>query len=465
MKIRLADRFNVHASFSERILQDVTTGAKRLLDEDQYEFVLLLDGELDRAGLLAQYDDESLEVVGEFLATLQDIGAITESDDGKGRSFIKTPVPDIRLNAVHLEAFGQCNMRCAHCYQGELYRNVPGLSWERLERLGHEMHALQVDNVAISGGEPFLNPLTLEIARFYESLRLRVNAFFTNGLALDERIVTELKALRSRPTVFLSLDAIRPDGMAFRGFTGAQAESALKGILRNLELLMEAGIPVVVNTVMTKENEPTLDLMYDLLSRTPIKSWRIGFPKRAGFFRSDAEEHELSWEEMAQTSYGILERHLAGGKPFHLQIEYLYREELLENLRPLEASEFVCDYEGKRESCCIKPNGDVVSCAYCVDSVIGNIHRASLADVWYSGEMHRVKNLRIADIDECRDCAIRSLCATGCRANAAFLGGHFEHSKDEYACKAVTFFVQRIVPLLTRHGVAMDPSIAGLLAK
>jgi len=465
MKIRLSDRFNVHASVTERILQDVTTGAKRLLDEDQYEFVLLLDGALGRQELLAQYDDESLEVVREFLATLEGIGAIAESDAGLMRSFIGKPVPDIRLNAVHLEAFGQCNMRCAHCYQGELYRNVPGLSWERLERLGYEMTDLQVDNVALSGGEPFLNPLTLQLARFYEAQRLRVNAFFTNGLALDETIIAGLKALRSCPTVFLSLDAIKPEGMAFRGFSGAPAESALQSILLNLNRLMEADIPVVVNTVMTKENGPTLHRMYDMLSRMPIKSWRIGFPKRAGFFRSDATAHELSWEEMASVSYGILERHLTAGKPFHLQIEYLYREELLENLRPLDAGEFVCDYEGKRESCCIKPNGDVVSCAYCVDSVIGNIHQASLAEIWYSTEMSRVKNLRIADIDECRDCAIRSLCATGCRANAAFLGGHFEHSKDEYACQAVTFFVQKVIPLLVRHGVAMDPSIAHLLAK
>jgi len=274
-----------------------------------------------------------------------------------------------------------------------------------------------------------------------------------------------LKKLKSKPTIFLSLDAIEARGMSFRGFSGLQAQVALKRILDNLDLILTAGMPVVINTVMNKDNRDTLQLMYDKLSKLPIKSWRIGFPKRTGFFKDSADEHELSWLEMAETSAQILEHHLRVNKPFHLQIEYLYRAELLKNMKPLDDSQFVCDYEGKRESCCIKPNGDVVSCAYCLDSIIGNIHTDSLANIWYSQEMNRVKNLRISDIDECRECALRPWCATGCRANAVFLGGHFDHSKDEYACQAVSFFMERIVPLLVSYGESMDPTLAHFIAK
>ena len=356
-------------------------------------------------------------------------------------------------------------MRCAHCYQGDRYRVMPGLSWERLELLAKEMQELQVDNVAFSGGEPFLTPLTLDTALLFEACGLRVNAFFTNGLILDERILHVLTSLRSRPMVFMSYDAIDPEGMVFRGFTGSSAADALGRINSNFQRLLDAGIPIVVNTVMTKENIATLPAMYERLSRLPIRSWRIGFPKHAGYFQTDPGEHGLPWKEMAESSYRLLERHLGLGKPFHLQIEYLYREELLENLRPLSLTDYVCDYEGKRESCCIKPNGDVVSCAYCADFVVGNVNLAPLSEIWYSTEMQRTKNIRIADVTGCEDCAIRALCATGCRANAFFLKGSFEHSKDDYACEAVSFFVERVIPLLKQHGVRMDPVLEQLLPK
>ena len=78
---------------------------------------------------------------------------------------------------------------------------------------------------------------------------------------------------------------------------------------------------------------------------------------------------------MAKSSFNLLKRHINNGRPFHLQMEYLYREELLENFEELTDQNYVCDYEGRRESCCIKPNGDVVACAYCTDFPIGNIRK------------------------------------------------------------------------------------------
>ncbi|MBU1137093.1 SPASM domain-containing protein [Patescibacteria group bacterium] len=134
-------------------------------------------------------------------------------------------------------------------------------------------------------------------------------------------------------------------------------------------------------------------------------------------------------------------------------IEYLFREELFErkSLHPLSDQDYVCDYEGRRSECCIKPNGDVVSCAYCSDLPVGNIKESSLWNIWYSSEMEKYKKIKIGDVNECKDCGIKSLCGTGCRANAFFLHSDFLNAKDDYACKAVEFFNQRVLPLLKEH--------------
>ena len=106
MKIRLDDRFNLHASISERVLLNVTTAAKYLLDEEQDVCVRLLDGSHTLTELRSQFDDDSIAMFDAFIVRLRDVGAIVEADDGGMRIFPVAPVQDIRLNAVHLEAFG-----------------------------------------------------------------------------------------------------------------------------------------------------------------------------------------------------------------------------------------------------------------------------------------------------------------------------------------------------------------------
>ena len=138
--------------------------------------------------------------------------------------------------------------------------------------------------------------------------------------------------------------------------------------------------------------------------------------------------------------------------PFQIQIEYLFREELFkQGLFELSDQDYVCDYEGRRTELCVKPNGDVVSCAYCTELPIGNIRKTPIRDIWYSPEMEKVKTIKIGQVEGCRGCELRNLCGTGCRANAFFLHTDFEHAKDDYACMAVAFFKEKVLPLLKEH--------------
>src|SRR3989339_127825 len=62
--------------------------------------------------------------------------------------------------------------------------------------------------------------------------------------------------------------------------------------------------------------------------------------------------------------------------------------------------------------------------------------------------MQEIKTIRIGDVEGCRGCDLRSLCGTGCRANAYFLHGNFRHAKDDYACEAVRFFKEKVKTIL-----------------
>ena len=218
-------------------------------------------------------------------------------------------------------------------------------------------------------------------------------------------------------------------------------------------MLATKGVQVVVNTVMHRLNIGDLFRMYEILRNLGVRSWRIGYPKETGFFKDGTEKFGLSWDVMANASFSLLRHHFAQGRPFHLQMEYLYREELFKNFNSLTDNDFVCDYENKRESCCIKPNGDVVSCAYCTDFPVGNIRKDALSAIWYSSNMQEIKEVRIGDVAECKECELRAYCASGCRINAYFLRGDFRNSRDDYACQAVKFFVEKVKLFLQEQSV------------
>jgi len=445
--LQLSPDFQIRADQDKVILHCMKKDSQFELEPDQVDLVNQLNGTRAKQEILQDYDDESQDGVKNLLKELAGIGAITM---GEGRELSVVRVPSPRLEMVHFEPFSKCNLFCIHCYQGERYnRQRDNLTLAEMQNIILQMKEMQVSGVSISGGEPFVDLEIMNAARFCEENGIRVQSFFTNGTLITEELVGELRALKSHPTFFVSFDGDSGPSMNFRSFDNARGKEAVKKIIGAIRLLAENGFSVVVNTVLNCCNELNLIRMYDLISTLGVRSWRVGYPKRTGNFSSkDYQGFEVRFKDMWKICFDLLRHHIEQGKPMDLQIEYLYREALLKDLKELPDDAYVCDYEGRRESCCIKPNGDVVACAYCCDHVLGSVKQQSLSEIWYSEAMRAVKNLRIKDIEECKDCELRQYCATGCRANACFMGGEFAKSKDPYACEAVKFFVEVIKPRL-----------------
>ncbi|OGJ05985.1 hypothetical protein A2456_02465 [Candidatus Nomurabacteria bacterium RIFOXYC2_FULL_36_19] len=452
--LSLDKSFMLRHSASESVLHSLRTGATYILFDDQIELIYLLNGAKTLQQIIYLYSKSSRNKVVELLAKLKQVGALSFTDKPQPRTFITDKVPDHRLEAVHLEASAECNMRCVHCYQGDLIASGLKLNLTEIISLLDQMQRMQVNNIGISGGEPLMMKNLDVVLRASEERNIRISALFTNGLLINEKFVQTVRSLLSKFPVFVSLDSIPGNTFAFRGFSGGESHRILSKIIDNLRTLVQFGIPVTVNTVINLENIEHLGKMYDLMIECGVKSWRLGFPKPTTLFQLRGASFNPGWQMIAERCLPLLGRHLANGSPFSLQIEYLFREVLFkQGLQILSDQDYVCDYEGRRRECCVKPNGDVVSCAYCTEIPVGNIRKTSLWDVWYSKAMQEIKTIRIGDVEGCRGCDLRSLCGTGCRANAYFLHGNFRHAKDDYACEAVRFFKEKVIPLLKIHGV------------
>src|SRR3989344_1949408 len=296
----LENDYSLKGCKSSPVLAHFPSGSRFDLEEGQFEFLSMCDGRHISEEILNQYDDESCSVAREFLDNLTRRNIIRLMDEPSWRKLPTELPPDIGLQAVHLEARSGCNLRCAHCYQEKIYPESENLTFIEIERIAKEMQELLVQGVSVSGGEPFLQKDMYPMMKLFEDREIRIISIFTNGILLDEEKVENILRLRSRPTVFVSLDSITSEGMQFRGLTKAvTAEKTLARILRNIQMLATKGVQVVVNTVMHRLNIGDLFRMYEILRNLGVRSWRIGYPKETGFFKDGTEKFGLSWDVMA----------------------------------------------------------------------------------------------------------------------------------------------------------------------
>ncbi len=92
--------------------------------------------------------------------------------------------------AVHLEVIAACNLRCVHCFAGELPRKGT-LTVEEIDRLCGDLASMGSFRLGLTGGEPLLRPDLLDILDVATGHGLHP-CLTTNGLRIDERWAREL---------------------------------------------------------------------------------------------------------------------------------------------------------------------------------------------------------------------------------------------------------------------------------
>jgi len=139
----------------------------------------------------------------------------------------------------------RCNMACRHCYVRGRFGG-PELTTEEALRMVRELPELGAVHLAITGGEPFLRPDVLQVAREAVEHGLKVS-FNTNGSLINERLAKELRKLDA--LVFISLDGADRDVCdALRG------PGAWKKALRGLAELRSYGVEYSVIMTITALN-------------------------------------------------------------------------------------------------------------------------------------------------------------------------------------------------------------------
>jgi mycofactocin radical SAM maturase len=298
-----------------------------------------------------------------------------------------------------------CNLSCSHCLSADL--RAPGrgeLDLERCLDVIDELARMQVFQINVGGGEPFLREDFLEILN-HAHRRGITTCVSTNGTVLDGDLVDELLCMTAPVYLQVSLDgAFAATNDAIRG------PGTFDRILHGIGLLAERGYPdFSLNMVVTSVNAGELADFHKLARRYGART-RLSRFRPSGAGCGCWEEYRLSREQLLELSVFLGDHpEIATGDSFFALAP--------ESRRALGLN--MCG--AARMTCAIAPDGSVYPCAFLCDPAFlaGNVTADPLSAIFTAAPV--LQGFRDVEVESCRGCDRFSVCHGGCPAIGYFL--------------------------------------------
>jgi radical SAM protein with 4Fe4S-binding SPASM domain len=298
---------------------------------------------------------------------------------------------------MHVAVTERCPLGCPGCYtDAKAHGHEP--AGAAIEDTLRAIRDRGVFRVTFGGGEPSLRADIGELAARARSHGL-VPSMTTSGIGIDEATV---ERFRDFAQVNVSYDGLGADYVEARGYDGAGVAE------RAIALLVEAGIPVGANTMMTRASFPRLDAIAARVRELGASELQLLRYKPAGRGRLDYLARRLDTKQIAEFPSSI--RALVERELLPIRIDCALVPFLASGVEPGLLERFgVLGCEAGRGLETVDAHGDASPCSF-----------------WPKGDregLERVADYARALPEPCASCEYRSICRGGCRIVAAQLAG------------------------------------------
>jgi MoaA/NifB/PqqE/SkfB family radical SAM enzyme len=308
---------------------------------------------------------------------------------------IQTPVATLPDSTVRVEAAPAsvtwmvtlgCDRRCPYCFfdvfqhQADSPDSPPDATFpfEAAVRMVREMGQIGAADLFLTGGEPLLRRDLIEIIA--EAKHARVRSHMVTKYAIDTRLARRL-AEAGLDSITVSLD----DGRAGAAAALTGARSYLAEARRAIAALLEQGLDLEVNAVITSKNADHLDGLVELLLEVGVSKLRLS-PFSAPYPRRSVAERLVTGVTVKDAIATLSQR-------YGDRIELLAGSGSVAEDRSQRAcgSGAVCQV-GIR-SLDVLPDGSVSRCHYLTSNssmVVGSLVNGSLLDIWRGKALKRM---------------------------------------------------------------------------
>jgi len=331
-----------------------------------------------------------------------------------------------------------CDLACVHCRAcAQPARNPWELSTEEARQLINQIAEMEVPVFVLTGGDPLKRPDIYELVGYAHAKGVHTSMTPSATPLLTRDAIVRLKE-HGLARLAVSLDASsaeRHDG--FRRVSGSYDCT-----LNAIRWAREIGLPVQINTTITRHNLDDFDDMVELLETLEIALWSVFFLVPTGRARSadlvTAEEFESVFEKLYQASlqvrFDIKTTEAQHYRRFLLQrrAEEKKRGEARTTVPAVEAFPAALGggiaraprglNDGKG-FVFISHTGEVFPSGFLPISA-GSIRRERLADLYRDSPLFRTIRDASQLKGKCGDCEFKEICG-GSRSRAYALTGDF----------------------------------------
>jgi radical SAM protein with 4Fe4S-binding SPASM domain len=311
------------------------------------------------------------------------------------------------LYYIALELTLKCNMRCIHCGStaGDIRKHE--LKTDEWINICKDASSIGCKLVTFLGGEPFLRKDWFDIAQGVKDCGLNVT-IISNGLALDENLISELKMIKPY-AIGISLDG----ATAETHDSIRQVKGSFEKCMNGLKLLKGNNIPASVVTTIHKKNIKELPAMRDLLLNKGI-AWQIQIADSMGRFPKDLHVSMKEFYSIGLFIASTRRQHSVSELPITGAHCIGYNSNVLPNVtispkwKGCQAGVSVLG---------IQSDGGVKGCLSLSDDYIEcNIKDKSLSEIWVDPNAFNYnRDFKTEYLDgECSKCKYGKKCRGGC---------------------------------------------------
>ncbi len=269
-----------------------------------------------------------------------------------------------------------CNCSCKYCYN--IHRKNRFLSPDEFNLVLESLVHGKVFHVVLEGGEPLLHKDILSFCKSMYDSHLDYT-LITNATLVTTHIAKELFQLQCN--IIVSLDSLNSQQ---NDLTRSNGDKALSGI----ECLLSAGVPLGINTVISRYN---IESCTDIIGYFYPRIKRYSFLKLIPRTTEDLVVKDLlSYSQKQLEDLGIK---LGSYKKIFPDIKIISPFNFPRNDTPTFKE--TLDAPGCLAGTTyitIKPNLDIIPCSYAQNLVVGNLKKSTFQSIWEGSKLRSIKN-------------------------------------------------------------------------
>ena len=295
--------------------------------------------------------------------------------------------------AVHLEIIGACNLKCIHCFAGDLPRNEHALTLPEMDSLFATLASLGSFRLGLTGGEPLLRRDLFEIVDAATAHGLHP-CLTTNGLLVNDDIAREFG---KRDLVWLNVSLDGATASTNDAIRGAGTYDRVLDKLRVLGQHARFTLAFTITSISAPEVVACAALARECGAHAAVfrPLYPVGIAVRHPHLMPSYDQYADALEQLAGDLHAV--------DPFSPQARHERQSKIHLN-NGCGAANLVCS---------VSVNGNVNPCSFlgpAHDS--GNLRTRSFDDIWNSSA--GFTRLRARDGEAfCGGCRARAQHATG----------------------------------------------------